>query len=280
MANSVLGSGTPIQAAEFQALSRLVTERFGIQLPESKRAMLVGRLQRILREKGFASFSDYYDYVVGDKTGKALSDLVDRVSTNHTYFWREHEHFDFFRDTVVPERAALRKSDGDLRFWCAGCSSGEEAYTLQILMREALGRGYSQWKAGLLATDISDRVLTSARAGIYEADQLENAPSNWMRQWFEAAGAGRVRARDALRSDLVFRRFNLMNAALPFKKSFDAIFCRNVMIYFDTPTKAALVRRFIGHLLPGAYLFIGHSESLGASFAELKYLRPSVYQRV
>ncbi|PIE23082.1 MAG: chemotaxis protein CheR [Planctomycetota bacterium] len=273
-------SGCQISDQEFEALSRLVYERAGIQLPEFKKALLVGRLQKILRTNGFNSFNDYYNYVIGDETGAALSELIDRISTNHTFFLREPAHFDFFRDHALPEARERHANDRDLRVWCAASSTGEEPYTLQILMREFFGQEYSRWSAGLLATDISSRVLDLAREGIYDEEQVAPLPKQWLQKWFQQLDSEHFQVKSELRSDLTLRRFNLMNKKLPFHKPFDAIFCRNVMIYFDAATKEDLVGRLAEALVPDGYLFIGHAESIGRNQPLLRYVQPSTYQRI
>ena len=156
-----------ISDEEFNALRRLIYDRFGINLTDEKRSLLVGRLQKMLRTSKIATFQDYYDYLKTDTSGKAVSDLINMVSTNYTYFNREKDHFDYFSKTALP--AVCQKLEQhkrkDLRVWCAGCSSGEEAYTLVMLMHEYLGTQYGNWDAGILATDISERVLDTARQG-------------------------------------------------------------------------------------------------------------------
>ncbi|MBN1956632.1 MAG: protein-glutamate O-methyltransferase CheR [Desulfuromonadales bacterium] len=266
---------------EFAQLRDLIQNRFGINLTEQKRSLLVGRLQKLMRQLNLPTFASYYDYLRNDKTEGSLSDLVDLISTNHTYFNREKDHFDYFSRTALPQTIEKLKKENrkDLRIWCAGCSTGEEPYTLLMLMMEYLGAEYSSWDAGILATDISDRALSIARRGTYAADRVMQLPETLRRKYFTAAGADEMAVIDKVKREATFRRFNLMNTTFPFKKPFQMIFCRNVMIYFDQPTREALVSRYHQFTEPGGYLFIGHSETLGRSQSLYRYLMPALYQK-
>ncbi len=270
-----------ISDSEFTRLRDLIYQRFGINLTEQKRSLLVGRLQKLMRQLNLPTFSAYFEYLNNDKTEAGLSKLVDLISTNHTYFNREKDHFDYFSETALPTVIDRLKKQNrkDLRIWCAGCSSGEEPYTLLMLMMEYLGSEYSSWDAGILATDISDRALTVARRGVYATDRVMQLPEHLRRKYFTAAGQGEMAVVDKVKKEATFRRFNLMNPTFPFKKPFQMIFCRNVMIYFDQPTREALVSRYHQHTEPGGYLFIGHSETLGRTQTLYRYLKPALYQK-
>ncbi|MBE9486424.1 MAG: protein-glutamate O-methyltransferase CheR [Chloroflexi bacterium] len=270
-----------ISDKEFGQLRDLIQKRFGINLTDQKRSLLVGRLQKLMRRLNLGTFSQYYQYLTDDKTEAALGELVDLISTNHTYFNREKDHFDYFYETALPAIAAKLQQENrkDLRIWCAGCSTGEEPYTLLMLMMEYFGSEYSSWDAGILATDISDRALTIARRGTYSTDRVMQLPENLRRKYFVPAGDGEMAVNDKIKREVTFRRFNLMNTGFPFKKPFQMIFCRNVMIYFDQPTRDALVGRYHQFTEPGGYLFIGHSETLGRSQTRYKYLKPALYQK-
>lgn len=270
-----------ISDTEFTRLRDLIYQRFGINLTEQKRSLLVGRLQKLMRQLNLPTFSDYFDYLGNDKTEAGLSELVDLISTNHTYFNREKDHFDYFSETALPAviNKLKKQNRKDLRIWCAGCSSGEEPYTLLMLMMEHLGADYGSWDAGILATDISDRALTIARRGTYATDRVMQLPEPLRRKYFTPAGQDEMAVIDKIKKEATFRRFNLMNTTFPFKKPFQMIFCRNVMIYFDQPTRDALVDRYHQHTEPGGYLFIGHSETLGRSQTRYRYLKPALYQK-
>ncbi|MCD6526676.1 MAG: protein-glutamate O-methyltransferase CheR [Desulfuromonas sp.] len=266
---------------EFDALRRLIYDRFGINLTDEKRSLLVGRLQKMLRSNKMGTFQDYYNHLDTDTTGKAVSDLINLVSTNYTYFNREKDHFDYFSNTALPAICEQLKKQNrkDLRVWCAGCSTGEEPYTLLMLMHEYLGSQYGHWDAGILATDISERVLSTASQGIYAADKVASLPEALQRKYFTRLADGRMQVVDKIRDEVTFRRFNLMNKTFPFKKPFQIIFCRNVMIYFDQQTRNALVQRFHHSMEPNGYFFIGHSETLGRDSQFFRYLMPAAYQK-
>jgi chemotaxis protein methyltransferase CheR len=270
-----------ISDGEFNGLRGLIHQRFGINLTEQKRSLLVGRLQKLMRTRGFNSFQQYIDFLTGDKSEKGLSELVDLISTNHTYFNREKDHFTYFLETALPAVIKQLKLQNrkDLRVWCAGSSTGEEPYTLVMLMMEYLGADYKNWNAGILATDISDRALSAAREGVYDQDRVEQLPANLRAKYFTTAANGKLAVRDEVKREATYRRFNLMNTSFPFKNPFQIIFCRNVMIYFDQPTRDALVARFHKHTEPGGYLFIGHSETLGRSQSIYNYIQPALYQK-
>ncbi|WP_321394023.1 protein-glutamate O-methyltransferase CheR [uncultured Desulfuromusa sp.] len=270
-----------ISDSEFTQLRDLIYQRFGINLTEQKRSLLVGRLQKLMRKLNLPTFSAYFEYLDQDKTEAGLSELVDLISTNHTYFNREKDHFDYFSETALPAVIDRLKKQNrkDLRIWCAGCSTGEEPYTLLMLMMEYLGADYRSWDAGILATDISDRALTIARSGTYATDRVMQLPEPLRRKYFTPAGPGEMAVADKVKNEVTFRRFNLMNTTFPFKKPFQMIFCRNVMIYFDQPTREALVGRYHQHTEPEGYLFIGHSETLGRSQTRYRYLKPALYQK-
>ena len=271
---------TPLSDKAFARLRSLVYEFCGINLTEQKRSLVVGRLNKLIKSLGFADFETYCDYLEKDKSGAAVAELVNRISTNHTFFYREKAHFDFFSQTALPQFEALLKQTGskDLRIWCAGCSTGEEPYMLVMLMMEYFGRSYANWDAGLLATDISSKALNTAIAGVYPEERLAQLPASFRNKYFTKRGQDWAVAENVKR-EVTFRRFNLMNDRFPFKKPFHAIFCRNVMIYFDRPTREALVDRFYRHTLPGGYLFIGHSESLGRERCPYDYVLPALYRR-
>lgn len=269
-----------ISDKEFSLIRELVYSKFGINLTEQKRMLVVGRLQKILREKGFHSFLEYHDYVLNDTTGEALITLVNRISTNHTFFYRESDHFDFFSNTILPKvKARGEKGQKKFRLWCAGCSSGEEPYTLAMLVCDFFKHHLSNWDIGILATDISHRVLELARAGVYTEENMDRLPAHLKRNYFRSCGCGEYAVRDEIKKLILFRPFNLMREKFPFKGTFDVIFCRNVMIYFDDQTKHALVDRFSKFIAPSGYLLIGHSETLGRRRSNLRYVQPAVYRK-
>lgn len=249
--------------AEFRSLAALIKDRFGIHLTDAKRSLVAGRLQKILRERSMATYQEYIDFLATESGADALDELANRITTNYTFFNRESDHFTYFSQHILPEMTKRHAQDRDLRVWCAGCSTGEEPWTLAMLIQEHLSHDSGRWDAGLLATDISDRALQIAKEGEYPLESLERLPVHLRSRYMVSAGPDAMHVSDKLKPLVTFRRFNLMNATFPFKKPMDCIFCRNVMIYFDGPTRQALVDRFAKALAPGGYLIIGHSESLG-----------------
>jgi len=271
----------PITDREFRQLRDFVYERFGINLTEQKRFLLVNRLQKMLKNNGFACFKDLYETLVREPSPAMLSELINRLSTNYSYFYRGQAHFDFFAGAILPELAEQSRQSGqrDIRVWAAGCSTGEEPYMLAILMREYFGPQYGDWDGGILATDISEKALGYAKQGTYPPERVKDMPLALRHKYFTTTDGGEMAVKERLKQDVTFRRFNLMNAAFPFKKRFQVIFCRNVMIYFDKSTRQRLIGKFYEMLEPGGYFFVGHSETLGRDQEMFQYVLPAVYRR-
>lgn len=259
-------------------LAGYIKANYGIHLKQEKKSLIIGRLHNVLAQKNFSSFSEYYDYIVSDKTGEAAITLINRVTTNHTFFMREPDHFNYFRDKILPILIANVK-DKDLRIWSAGCSSGEEPYTLAMIIDELLGLEKTLWDAKILATDISSKVLDKAKRGIYENEKIEPLPAIWKSSYFKRFDNENYILNEKIRNEVIYRKLNLMDNVFPFKKKFHVIFCRNVMIYFDSKTKDELTRKFYNSLEYGGYLFIGHSESLNRDISRFKYIMPAVYRK-
>jgi chemotaxis protein methyltransferase CheR len=266
---------------EFQQLRDLIYFRLGINLTKKKRSMMIGRLQKLLRASGFASFQEYYEYLVNDSSHSAMIDLVNRITTNYSFFYRGKSHFDFFTQKAFPETLEnLReKNSRDIRIWSAGCSTGEEPYMLIMLMMDHLGGEYYLWDGGVLATDISEKALQFALDGIYPEDRAKELPKKFKARYFKDMKDGQLSISDKVKKEVIFRKLNLMNESFPFRKPFQMIFCRNVMIYFDKETRNNLLKKFFDMTEPGGYLFIGHSETLGRDQEYYKYIMPAVYQR-
>ena len=211
-------------------------------------------------------------------TGEAAATLVNKITTNHTYFMREANHFYYFRDKVLPYLSEKVKQK-DLRIWSAGCSSGEEPYTLAMIIDEFLGKEKLLWDTKVLATDISAKVLEQASSGIYPNAEVNTLPPQWRLNYFTNIDNQKSIIVDRIRNEVIYRKLNLMERNFPFRKLFHVIFCRNVMIYFDTQTKRQLVQKFYNSLEPGGYLFVGHSESLNPEETSFKYVIPAVYRK-
>ena len=267
--------------ADFRNLAQYAYDQAGIALSDSKRNLVYSRLSRRLRALGMTAFREYREYLAA--TPSELESFINAISTNLTKFFREAHHFDHFRTHVaVPfVQAAHGKMGQRLRVWSAGCSTGEEPYSVAVVLKREI-RDIDRHDVKILATDIDTEVLGKGARGEYPAASIDEVPKTY-REFFQPAGGNRnseqvVVNRD-VRTLITFRRLNLMEK-WPFTGNFDAIFCRNVMIYFDGPTKTALVERFTQKLKPGGWLYIGHSESLVGAHAGLRLIGRTTYRRV
>jgi chemotaxis protein methyltransferase CheR len=265
--------------ADFQFLARLASEHAGISLAESKRNLVYGRLSRRLRALGLTSFGQYREYLEGDDS--EIERFINSISTNHTKFFREAHHFTHFRTSVAETFAQQdqKKIARRLRVWSAGCSSGEEPYTIALVLRREM-TDMNRHDVRILATDIDTDILAKASRGEYSAEALDNVPDPFCRYFkpIEESEGATIRIAQEVRSLITFRPLNLMES-WPMKGPFDAIFCRNVMIYFDAPTKSKLIERFIRLIKPGGWLYIGHSESLLGSHPGLHLMGRTIYRR-
>ncbi len=263
-----------ISENDFVRLTDFIIQNYGINLKQ-KKVLIEGRLSNYITSLGYPSFTEYVDYIISSKKASDIEMLLNKVTTNHTYFMREEAHFAFFNDTILPyiEKTCTSKSIG---IWSAGCSSGEEPYTLSIIMKEYF-KGKPGWDTRLLATDISQNALGKATTGFYKEDSIKAMPPQWISTYFTKKDDGYQVTPD-LRKNVIFKTFNLMDP-IKWKMKFDVIFCRNVMIYFDKPTKNALVNRYYDALNPGGYLLIGHSETIDKNDSKFEYIMPATYRK-
>lgn len=262
---------------EFDQIVRYMSERYGIDLSK-KKTIIEGRMDNHLAVNGFSSYASYMEYVTKDITGKEAQNMIDILTTNHTFFLREPEHFDFLRNVVLPELREKEAYSKTLRIWCAASSSGEEAYTIAMVIKDFLGFEYENWDTVLLATDISKKVLEEALLGIYAGDKIKGIPERWLRTNFKKLNATEYQIRPEIKKNVMFRQFNLMNP-LPFKHKLQVIFLRNVMIYFDELTKKKLLDRIYDALEPGGYLFIGITESIDKKDCRFEHIGTSIYRK-
>ena len=266
--------------SEFDFIRNLVYERSRISLSPDKRQLVTARLGKRLRAMNVPTIGDYCRLLQAPGADQELTNLIDAISTNHTFFFREAAHFDFLRDTVIPEmmpRAAAERWSR-FRVWSAACSSGEEPYSIAITLAENL----LTFPWHIDASDISTRILARAAAGIYTRETVSRLPREVLRNHFQRGFGpqdGNYRVKRALRDRVTFHHLNLLESELPTRELFHVIFCRNVMIYFDRPTQDELVNRLANRLLPGGYLFVGHSESLTQMRHNLQPVRPAVYRK-
>ena len=270
-----------ISDTEFSRFQKFVYSNFGINLTQEKRTLVVARMQKYLRQNGFDTFTKYLDLIEKNPTPNALSELINRISTNHTFFFRENDHFEYMKTTALPEidKIMQREHSNDLRVWCAAAATGEEPYTLATVLKEYYGVNYGKLDAGLLATDISVQALEAAQKGIYTAERLDKTPENIKKKYFKQLPDTTYQVINELKKEVVYRRLNLMNDVFPFKKKFHIIFCRNVMIYFDKQTRDTLAKKLYDCTEPGGYLFIGHSETLGRDDSPYDYVQPAIYRK-
>jgi chemotaxis protein methyltransferase CheR len=267
---------------DFHVVSKLVYDLIGITLHEGKRELVQARLGKRIRSLGMSSFREYLDFVEKQESQAELVSLLDAISTNLTSFWRESQHFNDLTERVLPRILANTPRGGPcrIRIWSAGCSTGEEPYGLAMIVANELGEK-TRCDTKVLATDISTRVLEVARRGLYTAARVAQVPPALRNRYFDASGKGDERMyqiRDEVRRMVAFGRLNLMDH-WPMKGPFDIIFCRNVMIYFDKPTQAKLVKRFYDLLNKDGVLYIGHSESLTGLEHPYRYQAATIYER-
>lgn len=268
---------------EYELFRRLVYAKSGINLGDSKQQLVRARLGKRVRQGRFASFRAYYEHVEKDPSGEELTSLLDAISTNTTHLFREARHFNLLHEIVSGWAAdrSWRNRYSMLRIWSAACSSGEEPHSLAMTVHDALRS--TNLSAKILATDLSTRMLSRARRGIYDLHRVGSVPAEYRSRYFRKTkhdGQICLELTPEIREMITFSRFNLMTPGFPFKHGFDVVFCRNVMIYFDRATQETLVNKIAGQLHPGGYFMIGHSESLSGVKHSLDYVEPTVYRKV
>ncbi|MDR2530479.1 MAG: chemotaxis protein CheR [Oscillospiraceae bacterium] len=270
-----------INDADFKRLRNYMQSNYGINLVQ-KRTLIEGRLSAIINRGGYTGFTDFLDAAFADKTGGMIDTLLTRLTTNYTYFMREESHYRFLNEIALPEWTS-RLASRDLRTWSAGCSSGEEPYTLAMIYAEFLGEARRDWDAKILATDISPKALTTAKLGVYSPEHIERLPPMWAHKYFDKqvnrSGEVTYAVKPVIKQEINFGQFNLMGSFMRFRRKFHIIFCRNVMIYFENATKRDLAEKYYNALEPGGYLIIGQSESLSGIYDRFRTMQPSVYRK-
>ena len=263
-----------ISDTDFRRLVDFIRGNYGIDLSQ-KRQLITGRLSPTIRQKGYASFSDFVNHLLKNKNEEDVTLVLNKLTTNYTFFMREKDHLDYFYQRIIPEMVRRHQKDKVLSIWSAGCSSGEEPYNLSMYLFDYLASQASQWDTRILATDISAQALTTARRGIYELP--DTIPQAWKKKYFTANADGTYAVAPQIKNNVIFQHFNLMDP-IKFRRKFDIIFCRNVMIYFDQPTKDALVKRFYDATVPGGYLLISYSENLSSN-TPYRRVAPATFQK-
>lgn len=260
---------------EYERIVKYMKRKAGIDLSE-KKVLIQGRMENYLNKNHYRSFDEFMDLVESFPNGKEAEYIMNALTTNHTYFWREYDQFLYLKQYVLPQ--LKEKNIKDWRIWCAASSSGEEPYTLAMICKDFLGLEHSQYDTQILATDIDTNVLEKAVSGIYAKDSVENLPDSYVRRYFKRLNESEYEVKDELKKEVIFRQFNLMNP-LPFRKPLHVVFIRNVMIYFDDKTKRDLLNRIYDKMEPGGYLFTGSTESLSQCHGRFEYLQPSIYRK-
>ncbi len=259
----------------FERFREIIYEKSGISLNEKKVALVSSRIAKRMRTLGMDEHREYLEHVLADSSGEEVIQLLDVISTNVTHFFREAEHFQLLAEEF---KESLRKGQRRFRFWSAGCSSGEEPYTIAMTLSETANGNRPDMK--ILATDISTRILGKSVGGVYEKKKIEHVPGMMRDKYFEKEGHGedaKFKVKATLKNHVVFKRLNLSVVPFPMHGPMDAIFCRNVMIYFDNEVRRRLLEEFYRLLKVGGHLYVGHAESLTGMLSGFHSLRPSVY---
>lgn len=267
---------------DFTRLSSFIHGELGIKMPYPKKVMLQCRLQKRVRELKMSSFRDYLEYVFSrEGREEELVRMIDLVTTNKTDFFRESSHFDYLKDVVLPELCTTQQKRS-LRIWSAACSSGEEPYSIAIILKEYFA-GRAETDFGILGTDVSTRILQKAALAVYDADRISGIPDSIKRKYFmrnKNPGIRTVRLIPEIRSTVTFQRMNLMDEQYGINNYFDIVFCRNVLIYFDRETQQNVICKLASRLKTGGYFFLGHSESIASMRVPLKQIKPTIFMKI
>jgi chemotaxis protein methyltransferase CheR len=284
LAGTVAAGPAALSDADFRRLSGFIESELGIRMPDTKRIMLESRLQKRLRRFGFDSYKRYVDYVFSDEGRESeLINMIDAVTTNKTDFFREAEHFQYLVDRILP---AAEERDGagiarPLSIWSAGCSTGEEPYTIAMVLEE---RRCAEPAFGyrIFASDLSTQVLDKAREAVYEESKAAVVPMSFKKKYMlrsKSKDEGLVRMKPEIRARVSFARINFMDDSYPVSEVFDVVFCRNVIIYFERRVQEAILKKLCAHIRPGGWLILGHSETLTGMNMPLRSVAPTIYAR-
>jgi chemotaxis protein methyltransferase CheR len=265
----------PLATEDFARIAVMLRQETGISLAPTKMDLVQGRLARRLRALGLDSFSQYLEIIADPVAVEERLEMINALTTNLTSFFREAHHFTYLGDTILPEIA--RQCPSRLRIWSAGCSSGEEPYSIAMTIAASLP-DLQRWDAKVLATDIDTNMVATGRSGRYEASRIETVPESYRKRYLLRNESGTVQVADTLRDLVAFRQLNLLGA-WPMRGRFDVIFCRNVIIYFDKPTQRILFDRFADILTPGGWLIVGHSETLFRMTERFESLGRTMYRK-
>lgn len=260
---------------EFKEFVNYMHKNYGIDLSK-KRILIEGRLSNLVEKKGMKSFSEFLESIKRNNKEEIVS-LINKLTTNYTYFYREEKHFKYLKEVILPY---IEKNNPTkiLNIWSAGCSSGEEPYTIAMVVDDYFKFNNSKWKVQILATDISENVLSKAREGVYTQEGISKLPETFIKRYFVKNKDNNFEVIDDIKKNITFKVFNLMDN-INEKNKYDVIFCRNVMIYFNAETKINLVNRFYEATKVGGHLLIGHAETVQRGQAKYVYVNPSIYKK-
>lgn len=263
---------------EFFRIYRFLKQRYGVNM-EDKKAVVTGRLENYVKNAGYSDYTAYMDAVELDCTRHLERDLVDMLTTHHTFFMREPEHFTYLKREVLPVIYENRSELKELYVWCGACSTGEEAYTIAMILSEFFALEHERWRIKIYATDISTEALGYAKKGVYTREKVSQLPDSWKRRYFTHAHDGDYfTVKSELAKNVVFRKFNLMDE-IPFGNLIQVVFLRNVLIYFDGTTRKRLLKKVYDVIMPGGYLFIGASETADLTDIPFEVVSPSIFRK-
>lgn len=264
---------------EFFRIHTLLKRSCGIDMSK-KKEIVSGRLENYIHRRGFQNYSQYLDALETDYTGNLEKELVNLLTTNHTFFMREFEHFDFLRQVVLPYLREKEVKKKDLAIWCGASSTGQEPYMIAMMLMEFFGLAHDEWDTKVLATDISTEVLQQAIKGIYKSQEIAALPTTWKRRFLRAMPDGNTwKMTEEVKAQVIFRQFNLMEP-FPFRRKMHVIFLRNVMIYFDQKTKRELLKKVYEIMEPGGYLFVGRTETVERGVGPFELVQPSIFRKM
>lgn len=268
----------PMSDQNFSTISKIAYQYTGIKLPEQKRQMIYSRIARRIRALNLENFDQYCE-IISDNAHAEFDDFINAITTNLTSFFRENHHFEYLESTIIPQLKIDHERDRRIRIWSAGCSSGEEPYSIAMTLLKNFS-GASNWDLKILATDLDSNVITTGRNGTYAAERVSGMEPSLIKKWFTYnSDSNHYVVADSLKNMIQFNRLNLLDN-WPMKNKFDVIFCRNVVIYFDKPTQKKLFDRYAEQLNDGGYLIIGHSESLNKLTDRFDSMGKTIYRKV
>ncbi len=260
---------------EFIRFATFIKQNYGINLFH-KKVLVLARLSNVLESRNIQTLDAYTDFILTTQNADDIDEMLNEITTNHTYFMREEDHFHYLETVILP-KLEKRKKEKSLNIWCAGCSFGQEAYCISMILKDYFRKKESKWDTRILATDISQEVLSFADQGVFSSEAVASLPARWVQEYFVYnADNHTYQVTKELRNNIIFKQFNLMSD-IEFKVKFDVIFCRNVMIYFDVETKSALIERFYDATNEEGYLCIGHAENISGYSSGYQNIKPAVF---